>query len=376
MTKETSLEQATKITTVDAIYRHYEALSRSQADSNNRGHLGASQIGKECRRALWYSFRWSLADIKTGRIQRLLKRGDREEIEFIKDLQAIGSQIYDKDCNGNQFSFSDKESGHHISCSLDGVAKGLPEEPDRFFLLEFKTVSRKYFLPLEKKGLEKAFPVYYAQMQICMYLTEPRLTQSFFLAVNKNDEDLYSEIICYDEAKAKRLMDKARAIIASKEPPPKIGPPGHHLCHEKMCSFRAICHEQQAPRVNCRTCAHATPETDGNARWSCAYHQEDLTLEEQRNGCPHHLYIPALLENVAIAIDSDEEENRIYYQGVDDPNWRFINGTRHDAQTTQEGVLKSHEIRAGLANGNYDLWSDEDLIKIRSVFGAEFKERI
>ncbi len=30
------------------------------------------------------------------------------------------------------------------------------------------------------------------------------------------------------------------------------------------------------PAVNCRTCAHATPELDGKARWSCASHKRDL----------------------------------------------------------------------------------------------------
>jgi hypothetical protein len=49
------------------------------------------------------------------------------------------------------------------------------------------------------------------------------------------------------------------------------------------------------PRPSCRTCVHATPELDGVARWSCAFHRRDLTVEAQRVGCVDHVYIPQLV---------------------------------------------------------------------------------
>ena len=41
--------------TRDAIFAAYEA----QADTGFRAHLGASLIGKDCERALWFDFRWT-----------------------------------------------------------------------------------------------------------------------------------------------------------------------------------------------------------------------------------------------------------------------------------------------------------------------------
>ena len=46
--------------TLEAIYAAYVA----DADDGFRDHLGASIIGKECRRALWYDFRW--VNVETG----------------------------------------------------------------------------------------------------------------------------------------------------------------------------------------------------------------------------------------------------------------------------------------------------------------------
>ena len=40
--------------TREAIFSGYEA----DASDGFRSHLGASLIGKECERALWYDFRW------------------------------------------------------------------------------------------------------------------------------------------------------------------------------------------------------------------------------------------------------------------------------------------------------------------------------
>jgi hypothetical protein len=57
--------------TVTAIYAAYEAA----ADNGYRAHLGASLIGTECERAIWYSFRWATRARHTGRLLRL-NRGE------------------------------------------------------------------------------------------------------------------------------------------------------------------------------------------------------------------------------------------------------------------------------------------------------------
>src|SRR5688572_4793950 len=63
-----------------------------------RWHLGASIIGHECSRYLWFSFRWCARDegeatkrdanshANLGRKLRLFNRGHREEARFIEYL--------------------------------------------------------------------------------------------------------------------------------------------------------------------------------------------------------------------------------------------------------------------------------------------------
>jgi hypothetical protein len=67
-------ESLTTPPTVSAIYERYEARSGEW----RREHLGGSQIGRECDRALWYGFRWATAPDFDGRLLRLFDTGHRE----------------------------------------------------------------------------------------------------------------------------------------------------------------------------------------------------------------------------------------------------------------------------------------------------------
>lgn len=79
--------------TVTAIYASYEAA----ADSGYRAHLGASLIGTECERAIWYSFRWATRARHTGRLLRLFDSGNLAEGRFVADLRRIGVTVLDAD---------------------------------------------------------------------------------------------------------------------------------------------------------------------------------------------------------------------------------------------------------------------------------------
>ena len=69
-------------------------------DGGHRSHLGASLIGRECKRYLWYVFRWCLHEKTTGRQQRLFNRGHREEARFIEWLEGIGFKIWFENYEG------------------------------------------------------------------------------------------------------------------------------------------------------------------------------------------------------------------------------------------------------------------------------------
>jgi len=309
--------------TVAAIYAAYEA----HADDGFRPHLGASLIGHHCRRYLWLTFRWASKARFSGRMLRLFERGQREEAVFVANLRAAGVEVWEVDENGRQYSVS--TLGGHFSGSMDGVGRGFEEAPQTPHVCEFKTHNAKSFAQLVKEGVQKAKPQHYAQMQVYMGLGG--FTRAFYLAVNKDTDELYSERVEFDAAAFKGLVDKAEGIIFAPEPPSRISQdPAWYQC--RMCDMRDLCHGRAVPEVNCRTCAHATPQRDGT--WLCERHNGVLSTDEQKQGCQAHRFIPRLLENLGTVTDASQEENWITYLRPD--GTKFSNGGRLEDMSSAE----------------------------------------
>lgn len=269
---------------VKAIYQRYEDNRRSA----HRPHLGGSQIGNTCARALWYQFRWTYTEKHEGRILRLFETGEREELRVIQNLRAAGCTVWDRDpATGQQFRYTAHHG--HFALSLDGVVEGLPES-SKVHTLEVKTMSDKYFKTLCNLGVEKAKPVYYAQCQIGMHLSG--LDRCLFISVNKNTDEIYAERLKVDHDFAGDLLFKAQEIIFADRPPRGISnDPAWFEC--KFCPYHSICHGYGVAELNCRTCAFSTAETEG---WSCARHKKALDEIDQRSGCGDHIYNPALVK--------------------------------------------------------------------------------
>lgn len=315
-------------TTVAKIYQAYE----NDAEDGNRPHLGASLIGHACERFLWMTFRWVDAKKFPGRMLRLFETGQLEEARFVKNLRRIGVEVHDVTPDGKQWRVSDL--GGHFGGSMDGACVGLPEAPKTWHVLEFKTHNDKSFNDLTKNGVAKAKPQHYAQMQIYMGLTG--MERALYLAVNKNTDELYSERVEFDPVEFAKLKARAERVINANEPPLRCSnDPSWYVC--KMCDFHAHCHGEEAPAVNCRTCAHSTPEMSGDATWSCAVQGHgaiDVPIAIQRTGCSQHRYIPILLER--FAKQSDYVNGDVVYETEAGP---FVNGDPNN------GALASQEIR-------------------------------
>lgn len=296
--------------TVQAIYSWWEGKQEKP-----RAYLGGSAIGQECERRLWYGFRWATnGETFEGRMKRLFDRGHREEHTFVAELRGIGCTVHDIDpSSGQQFRF--KAVAGHFGGGIDGVALGVPEAPKTWHLVEFKTHNDKSFSALLKQGVEASKPEHYAQMQVYMHLAQ--LERALYLAVNKNDDSLYSERVRYDEAAAQALMAKAERVIYAPEPLPRLSEdPAFYKC--KMCPMAAVCHGERLPPRSCRTCLHATPAKDGDGTWTCAkYGGAEIPLDAQREGCDSHLYIPALLQKWGEAVDANEDDNWVEYRAAD-----------------------------------------------------------
>lgn len=278
----------------EKIYATYE--ERENGPRGIREHLGASEIGQNCARRIWYGFRWFAWPSHKGQLLRLFKRGHNEEANFTDDLRDIGVELYDLDPRtGKQIQV--RAWYGHFGGSLDGVGRNIPHRGPGWHLLEYKTHNAKSFNKLRKEGVQKSKPKHFAQMQI--YMGFERLERALYCAVLKDTDSLHFEVVAFNEATFKALCDKAEMIVFAKMPPGRISDsPEHNDC--KWCPYAGICHNGVGPARNCRTCKHSEPMVDGF--WHCnfdflpAYHTERgknaIEREEQIAGCEEYELLP------------------------------------------------------------------------------------
>jgi hypothetical protein len=261
----------------------------STKEQSFRSHLGASLIGRECGRELWLSFRWATPSQNEGRIVRLFNRGHLEEARFVALLQMIGVEVWQFDENGKQFRIY----GHngHFGGSMDGVVLGVPEMPNTPMICEFKTHGDKSFTKVKDDGVKEAKFEHYVQMQV--YMGKNELTHALYLAVNKNDDAIYVEIVSFDKDVYEMYLERSIMIIDAVEPPIRINEsPGWYKC--RFCSQANVCQSGIAPARNCRTCRWSTPIQDG--AWICELTSPPRLITEikQLQGCERYDEHPSI----------------------------------------------------------------------------------
>ena len=267
-------------------------------DGGHRRHLGASLIGRECKRYLWYVFRWCLHEKTTGRQQRLFNRGHREEARFVEWLEGIGFKVWfeNRDEGPNekgefpQYRISDVMG--HFGGSLDGIAV-LPErygiaEP---VLLEFKTNGTGAgFNKLADDGMPIAKPEHFAQTST--YGKKYNFRYCVYLNINKNDDSLHIEVVKLNHNLGEQMIMKAEQIIMSQTAPARLSDnPTFHKCG--YCHMKEVCHKGAVVEVNCRSCAFARPVE--NAEWFCEVHNGNIPKDFIAKACPSY---KAITQNV------------------------------------------------------------------------------
>lgn len=261
-----------------------DAAIAANAKEDFRNHLGASVIGKSCARELWYIFHWAHKTTHEPRMHRLFDRGNREEIRFVTWLRNAGIHVQDKDpVTGKQFRIEAHDG--HFGGSLDSRLQNVPDwpDPDMWMPGEFKTHNDKSYKRLVKEGVAGAKWEHFVQMQIYMHFTESPC--ALYLAINKNDDSIYAELVQYNPQIASEYIHRAGKVIVAKEPPPRINEsPGWYQC--AFCDMRPVCHFKMPLAINCRTCVHSEPAP--NATWICTRYAYVLNDEEQRKGCADH----------------------------------------------------------------------------------------
>lgn len=303
-----------------------KAVDRSSADllhsmQAERGHLGGSQIGERCVRKVWYSFRRAYQEKHTGRLMRLFHRGHQEEHRVMLWLRSAGFEVratseslwYHPESDSyltlpweeepgaqelvevtdepkhvgaaelrgiklKQWSFSD--FGGHFGGSCDGMIRGPYLEG--WGMVEFKTMNDKSYKETCNKGVLSSKPVYWAQMQV--YMGYFGLPWCLFIAVNKNDDEIYYELIPARPELGEQYRDLARKVILATTAPPKLSnDPSWFEC--RYCAFREICHYQEPPMKSCRSCVYSEAVLTGDKAWQCNRYHLAIPEDFLGKGC-------------------------------------------------------------------------------------------
>lgn len=271
-------------------------INAKQYGGQPRPYLGMSGCGEPCLRKRYYGFHWVAAGLHQARTQRIFSIGHLFEKILIEDLKAVGCEVY-KVIDGKEYPMTgDVEEQQeeyidhtgHMKGHPDGRVRGLLEAPKTEHKLEIKTMAAKYWEDVKKRGVQLAHPMYYAQMQ--RYMGEAKLERALFCAVNKNTCHYYFERIEFDKKVYDDLVRADLSVIFTDAPPPKHYPEGHYKCRADgdmeigFCKYGNVCHLDQDPMINCRTCDYSDMEDGG--KWSCQKQKDKvLTVQEQRDGC-------------------------------------------------------------------------------------------
>ena len=265
----------------DEIYQGYVTEEKG---SWHRQHLGASQLGNPCARAVWYGLHWCSKPSFTenGRILRLFQTGNLEEPRLLEDLKRIGIEIV-----STQAHFTDSDC-KIISGSCVGIARGFKEHSGDV-LLEFKTSNTKFFKQMQKNGVRDSKPIHYVQMNV--YMKWANLQYGLYIVVCKETDEIYTEWITFDEETANTALLNAKNIVLSQIPPTK---PYVKLSSDCMfCDHKKICWETSLPLLHCRTCMYCKYDLNAQ-KFTC---EQNKTYTDDINIllCDCHKINPYLL---------------------------------------------------------------------------------
>lgn len=296
--------------TISATQRAIQSALETGHDDWESVGISAGDIGMECDRALWLTFRRASApEAIDWRKRRIFERGNIEEDRLLDLLRLVGIEVW-----GEQDRM--RAAGGHMRGKIDGRALGIKEAPTREHIVECKSAKQETFRKVKKDGVQKGMPSHYATMQF--YMHGHGVDRAFYMMSNKNDEDLHLERVRYDAEFAIRAVARVERIIAMDEPPGR-------LCGKRddfrgaLCKQAAVCWGETWPRVHCRTCLFSTPVADGNAGWDCSRHSKPLSLPEQNEGCENHLFLPAIVPGEQV--DANEEDETVTYKLKSGVEW-------------------------------------------------------
>lgn len=229
----------------------YEFIEKEAAKEPPRNYIGASSIGEDCEKKLYYKLRHA-DKAKARRAELILAANDGHRSEdlvasYIRQIPGIELWTYKND--GGQYGFHERFHDVDFKGHVDGIIKGIPQAPATVHIWENKSSNQKiydaFLKAKEKHGTKGALaawnPKYYAQAVINMEKFD--ISRHYMTVCLAGTRKISS---CRTEANpqlAKLLTEKAARVASAKTPPFGISEnPTFYEC-KYMCDFYEHCFE-------------------------------------------------------------------------------------------------------------------------------------
>lgn len=287
----------------DKTLKEAEKAFEAQGKLKPSGHaLGAGEIGKECRRELFYKFRTVDKKDFDAKTLFIFESGHRAEdvvAEKLRLLPYIELYTVDpervEDPNAHNKQIGIQAHLGHFKAYLDGMIKGIVEAPQTWHTWENKCVEKDKFEKFKqlrdkygnKNTVENWNYVYHCQTVIGMYLMKQ--TRCFFTVSLPGVRDWTSCRVAEDKKLGESLFQKAHGVIFDNfNIPAKFSQnPESYGC--KYCDYNDICHHGKIPLVHCKTCRYI--KCTQNGQWQCMKTDKIISKHELLlNNCDNHIF--------------------------------------------------------------------------------------
>ena len=205
----------------------FEALHKRANSEAPRLYLGMSEIGDPCTRRLWLKYHGVPREPVSGQLARIFHQGNLTEAAVMDDLLAIGIEV-----GGAQREFQGREGRFRGHCDGVAVLRGQKH------ILEIKSANNASFEKFVKDGIACNRKYLY---QVQCYMSYSSIMRALFIVENKNNQDLYTEVVKYDEKIALEIEDIADRITTQRLPDDKVA--NTNICFR--CEVKDSCNNPE-----------------------------------------------------------------------------------------------------------------------------------
>lgn len=203
---------------------------QARDEQEPRDYIGASSIGSDCLRQIWYQFKGKKAEDVPTKFVRAWAIGKKLEHLVVEWLILAGVKV-----ETNNFTYHAQDMPY-----FQGHFDGIMTWRKKRAILEIKTAKDASFKIFVKKGCKVWNPQYYAQIQ--SYMGMSGINSTYILVLNKDNSDLSDELVTFDPVFYQKLLEKAKMIHGANVEPPRIN--GSALFYKcKMCKYNKTCHK-------------------------------------------------------------------------------------------------------------------------------------